>query len=689
MKNNLKNLFNPKSIAVVGASETKGKIGYIISRNILDLGFEGKTFFINPKYNKLFNKKCYSSLSDLEKEVDLAVIVIPSKLVNQVIKEAKGKAKNFIVISAGFSEIGKQGKKREKELLRTAKKNKVNILGPNCLGLIAPKIKLNASFAGGLPEEGNVAFVSQSGALAVAIMDVAKREEIKFSQIISVGNKMQINETSLIEYLGKDEDTKVIAMYLEGIEDGKKFIEVAQKISQKKPIIILKAGKSEKAQKAIASHTGALAGSDKIMEAAFLKAGVLRANNLEEFFGLLKLTSNFVSVNNPETVIITNAGGPGVLATDSFCDKSLKLVEFSEKTKKKFREFLPEESSVENPIDLLGDAREDRYQKALDVLEKEKIGNIICLMTAQDQTPTEKIAKVISDFSKKSSKNVIPVFIGGEKMEEVLKILNKNDIPNFSFPKEAVDALGLFYDWELRKNKEISNNGKTNLISEGNREFASQIISSVKKNNKKALLFGEAGEVMKRYNIPVVNFINLAPKEKIHSNLDFPVALKVDSDRVLHKTDKQGLILGIKDMDELDEALKIMRENFPKENLIIQPMIEYDSELILGLKKDPIFGPVLVYGLGGIYTEIFKMVDFLILPLSKEEIKKNIEKSKIGFLFKKTRGKKVGDINKMTDLLFNFSLLARDQEEVKEIDINPLLIDKAGKLLAVDVKIIL
>lgn len=689
MKNNLKNLFNPKSIAVVGASETEGKIGYIISRNILDLGFEGEIFFVNPKYEELFGRKCYASLNDLENEVDLAVIVIPSKFVNQTVKEAGGKVKNFIVISAGFSETGKDGKERERELLSIAEKNKVNILGPNCLGFIAPKIKLNASFAGGMPEEGNISFVSQSGALAVAIMDVAEKEQIKFSQIISVGNKMQINETGLIEYLGEDENTKVIAMYLEGIENGKDFIEVARKVSQKKPIVVLKAGRSEKAQKAIASHTGSLAGSDKIMDAAFEKAGVIRANNLEEFFGLIKLISNFELVDNPKTAIITNAGGPGVLTTDSFQDKELELVEFSDESKAKFRDFLPEESSVENPVDLLGDAKEDRYQKALEVLEKEDVGNIICLMTAQDQTPTEKISQVLADFSEKSGKNIIPVFIGGEKMIGALKILNKNNIPNFSFPKEVVDALNLFYKWKIKEKNTIVEAEPLEAEKNGDKEFVSQTISSVKKNKRKALLFGEAGEVMKRYNIPVVDFANLAPNEKMHSVFNFPAALKVDSDKVLHKTDKQGLILGIQNMNELEEALKKMRKNFPKENLIIQPMIKYESELILGLKKDPIFGPVLVYGLGGIYTEVFKMVDFLLLPLSKDEIKKNIENSKISFLFKETRGKKVGDIDEMTDLLFNFSLLAEDQKEIKEIDINPLLIDKNGKLVAVDIKIIL
>ncbi|MFC1608790.1 acetate--CoA ligase family protein [Patescibacteria group bacterium] len=691
MDRKLNNLFNPKSVAVVGATEKEGKIGNVILKNLLELGFSGEIFPVNPKHDEILGKKCYSSLVDIDSDVDLAIIAIPAKFVNRTIEETGDKVKNFVVISAGFSEIGEDGIAYEKELLKIADNKGLNILGPNCLGFINPKIKLNASFAGGLPVKGGVSLVSQSGALAVALMDVSEKENIEFSNVISVGNKMQLDESELIEYLGDDEDTKVIALYLEGIKNGEKFLEVAEKVSAKKPVIILKAGKSEKAQKAIASHTGALAGSDDIMTVAFDKAGVMRADNLEEFFDLIKIISNFEYSGGKNTAIITNAGGPGVLATDSFKDKVIDLLDVSETGKESMREFLPHESSVENPVDLLGDADETRYEKALEVLDGEDVENIFCIMTAQDQTPVEKIAQVIVDFNKKSSKNAIPVFVGGQKMEKALVILKENGIPNFEFPQKATNSLNKYCIWRNRKESEGAVVDIHDFMDTDRKQKVSEIISHAKEEKRGALLFGEAADVMNMYAVDAVNFINLKPEDELESplSISFPVAVKVDSDKVLHKTDKQGLILGVKDDEELKGAVEIIRGNFSGENVIIQTMIDNESELILGMKNDSVFGPVIVYGLGGIYTEVFKMIDFIILPSSKDEIRESVKNSKIAFLFEETRGKKVGELEDIVSVLFNFSLFVQECKNVEEVDINPLLISKDGKLVAVDVKIIL
>lgn len=710
MQTDLKKLFNPKSIAVIGASEKEGKVGNVIAKNVSKLGYTGKVFWVNPKHQKLFDEKCYKSVDEINEKIDLAIVIVPAKFVKAIVESAKNKVKNFVIISAGFAEIGSKGRKREEELLQIAKKNNLNILGPNCLGFISPKIKLNASFAGGMPKEGGVSIISQSGALAVAILDMANKEQFKFSQIISVGNKMQLSETELIEFLGEDDGTKVIAVYAEGIKDGRRFIEVAQKVSLKKPIVILKAGRSERAQKAISSHTGALAGSDKIMDVAFKKAGIIRANDLEEFFALIKFISNFKQIGNLKTAILTNAGGPGVLTTDNFQDKKIELAEISPETKKTLQEFLPEEASEENPIDLLGDADEIRYSKALNVLQSENLGNILCLMTAQDQTPTERIAEVVVNFSQQSSQNIIPVFIGGEKIKNAVKILQENELPNFEFPKKIVDVLDkIAVNEEYREEKTIMISNEDSIVGgksarkkdADRKERLQKIISNAKSENRKALLFAEASEIMRTYDIPVVNFANIEPPQKGRKKLlkigrgqcsyrgEFPVVLKVDSDKVLHKTDRQGLILGIKNEKELKKSIDKMRADFPQENLIVQPMIELTTELILGLKRDDIFGSVIVFGLGGIYTEVFKMVDFLLPPLSLREIEKEILNGKIGFLFKETRGKKIGDIKKMAEILFNFGKLAQEQKEIKEIDINPLLIDAKGDIMAVDVKIII
>lgn len=690
MKNKLESFFNPKNIAIVGASDKEGSVGGAITKNILDLGYQGEVFLINPKYSELLGRKCYRDLNSIEEEIDLAIIVIPAVFVNETV-EASNNVKNFIVISAGFSEIGKEGWDREWKLLEIANQKGINILGPNCLGMISPKINLNASFASGMPERGKVSLISQSGALVVAMLDMAKSRQISFSQILSVGNKMQLSELELMEYLAEDEDTDVIALYLEGIKDGAKFIQVAQKVSQKKSVIVLKAGRSEKSQKAIASHTGSLAGSDDVIDVVFSKSGVIRAESLEDFFILITLISNFKKFSNSDCAIITNAGGPGVLATDAFRNKNIKLKDFSMWTKEELKKNLPAESSVENPVDLLGDADEVRYQKTLEIMENEEIGNILCLMTAQDQTPTEKIAQVLVDFYNKSQKNIIPIIIGGERIERALDILKENKIPNFEFPKEVIDALDRIISRRQivasdRSRLEIE---KKIFLEKSAKLKSEDIIKEAVEKNKKALLFGEAGELMKQYNIPVVDFINLNPKDDLSENIDFPVVLKLDSEKVLHKTEKKGLVLNIKNGDELKKEVGEMRTNFPGENLIIQPMLEYEAELIVGLKRDSVFGPVIIFGLGGIYTEIFKMIDFLILPASKKEIKKSIEQSKVSFLFKETRGKMVGDINEFAELLFNFASLVEVNEEIKEVDINPLLITKDGKLRAVDVKIIL
>jgi len=448
----LNKLFAPKSIAIIGASNKHGKVGTVITNNILKLGYKGEVYLVNPSYKLLKLKRCYPSISAIKKEVDVAIISLPSKFVLDVVRESCHLVKNFVVISAGFSEIGHEGEKREHELAKLANEKRLNILGPNCLGYIVPGLKLNASFAGGMPEPGNIAFISQSGALAVALMDKAKQEHISFSNIVSVGNKMQLAEAQLLEYLAKDKETKVIGMYLEGIKDGAKFVEVAKKVSKIKPIVILKAGKTEKSQKAISSHTGALAGSDDIASIAFQAAGIIRANDLEEFFQLLTMISFTNPPKNEKVAVITNAGGAGVLTTDAFKNKSVILADLAKKIKEEIKSVLPEESSVENPIDLLGDAGEDRYLNVFKILNSKNFGSIISVLTPQEQTPVEKITDVIIKNKKNHSSLAMTIFIGGDRIAKSLVELKKNSIPNFSNPDSAINVLEKYYKWNVFKN---------------------------------------------------------------------------------------------------------------------------------------------------------------------------------------------------------------------------------------------
>ena len=684
---NLEKIFAPKSIAIVGASNKKGKIGTVLVQNITKLGYRGKVYFVNPAYKLIGLRKCYSTLEQISDEVDLAILAIPAKFVFEAIEKSSDKIKNFIVISAGFSETGVAGKKLEEKLKKLAMSRELNILGPNCLGFISPETKLNASFAGGMPKPGNIAFVSQSGALAVALMDKANQENLSFSKIISVGNKMEISESELIEYLGEDEQTRVIGMYLEGIKDGKKFLKVAKRISLKKPIVILKAGKTAKTQLAIASHTGALAGSDETTTVAFEKSGIIRANDLDEFLNLLKIFDSYGPPRSSACAVITNAGGGGVLATDAFKDKNIFLADISKIGKKKLKKILPVESSVENPIDLLGDAQEDRYQAALELLHQEKIENIFCLLTPQDQTKVSEIALTIVEHAQKKNVAVIPVFIGGERIAGAVENLAKNGLANFSSPEAAIGALEKYRIWQQFR----ENNSKVSVlkIDSQRKSLSQEIIKKAITEKRKALSFADGASVMELYGIAAIAHSDVTAENIQSLTIGFPLALKVDSDTILHKTDQGGLRLGIKNEEELKKSFSEMQTAFPGEKIIAQAQVDKFAEIILGIKKDPIFGPVIVYGLGGIYTEIFKLVNFLLAPMSLKEIETQVLKSKIGFLFKGARGQKACDAKEFAKILLALMNFAQENPQVAEFDINPLFIyNDKQRACAVDIKII-
>lgn len=679
---NLNKFFCPKSIAVVGATDGVGKVGTVVTRNILNLGYSGKVFLVNPKRTELHGKKCYAKLEDIEENIDLTVVVVPASLVVEIVKNGGDKAKNFIIISAGFSEIGAEGRKREEELKKIAEEKGLSILGPNCLGFLNPRIKLNATFAGGMPKRGNIGFVTQSGALAVAIMDIFARDQLGFSGVFSIGNKMQIGEADLIEYLGNNPDTKVIGLYLEGIKDGQKFMRIAKKISQIKPVVILKAGKTEKAQKVISSHTGALAGSDEVTSAVFEKCGIIRAQNLEEFIGILRLFSMARPPHNNSVAVITNAGGGGVLSTDAFHDKEMKLAELEKSVKEKLKSVLPPESSVENPIDVLGDAHEDRYENVLNIINGEKIGSILCILTPQEQTPVNKISEKIIDFSKNKNKTILTSFLGGDKIKDAVGKMRDSDIPNFEYPEKAIEALDKFFSRASCKKIVESEPG----INVARASSSKKIISRAVGEKRKALLFSEAREMMKIYGINVVDTWNLNQAVGIK----YPVAVKVDSDKILHKTDKEGIILGVKNHEELKRAVEKIKNYFHNTNIIIQSMSQGHQELIVGFKRDGIFGPVIAFGLGGIYTEVFRIVDLAVPPLGVKDAGMLIDRSKIKFLFKETRGIDAYNKTELAKIISNLGSIAIENPEIREFDINPLFVYNDGrKAVAADIKVII
>ncbi|MFZ5982251.1 MAG: acetate--CoA ligase family protein [Patescibacteria group bacterium] len=678
----LYSLLNPKSVAIIGASDQVGKIGNILVKNLIEYRYQGRIFPVNPKYQEIMGLKCFGKITEIQQEIDLVVVAIPAKLVYDAISEASGRSRNFIVISAGFSETGTEGKELENKLKELAKSRELNILGPNCLGLLNPALKLNASFSDGMPPVGQVAFVSQSGALAVALLDQAKERKLGFSKVVSLGNKMQIGENELLEFLGEDEETKVIGLYLESLEEGNNLLRLVGEVSKLKPVVVLKAGKSQRAKEAMLSHTASLAGEAVLASAALRKAGAIEVETISEFISLLETISKNEKLEKPGAVIVTNAGGPGVLATDAFENSSLSLVSIPEEIQKELKTFLPGASSLGNPIDLLGDALEDRYQKTLEALEKEEnVGIILALITPQDQTPVKKIGEALLEFSKKSQKVIVPVFIGGEKVLAVKKFLCESGMSVFDYPEEAIEALDRYYRW--KKSEKFS--FQISEINQERKSSAQRIIEGARTENRKMLNAFEAQEILSLYEVPTAETFSASS-----SDFEFPVVLKVDSEKYVHKTDEGGVVIGIQNQEALNREIEKMREKFSEVPLIIQKQEPKGEELILGIKKDPAFGQAAVYGLGGIFTEVFQKVDFVFSGASEEAIRSALLTGPLEFMFQEFRGMKPLNLAELARILKKMSELAEELPEIKEMDINPLFGFRAtGKFIAVDTKIII
>ncbi len=688
-KQNFSQLLNPRSIAVIGASGTKGKVGNMIANNITSHKFGGDVFFVNPKRSKILGKKSYASLSDIGQKVDCTVVVVPGKFVEDVIREGADVCKNFVVISAGFGETGMDGHNREMSLNALAQEKDINILGPNCLGFLTPDISLNASFAEGLPVIGRIAVISQSGALAVAIMDKAREENIGFSSVVSIGNKMQIGAAELIEYFRKDKNTDVIALYLEGVARGELFLSaIASAVADGKKVIVLKAGKTQEAQEAIALHTGSLAGSDDIFSAALDKVGAMRAESMSDFFALVRFAQQYKNaVSAPAGIgIVTNAGGPGVLATDAVAsEENLKMSKLTDKTKDVLTKKLPSAASVHNPVDLLGDAMFDRYEIGIQkMVSDETVDIILVLLTPQDQTPVDDIAQLLVDMQKKTKKLVIASFIGGERVRGAIDLLNSGGVLHFVSPRSALSAAGDF----VGKRTVYPITKKTNVKERV--EKAQKIIQ--KAQERESLYFEECKHIAKMYELPVSRFWDVTGGFDAKSKIIYPCVVKVDNPNVLHKTDRGGVILPIKNLRELDGARKILLNRFKEggTRVIAQPMLKIKTELIIGLKRDPVFGIVIVAGLGGIYTEVFKRVNFYIAPLSMREIKHTLKTGSIAFLFDGTRGIESYNVDSIAHIIYNMALMGSENPQITAVDINPLLVyNDDTKDVAVDFKIIL
>ena len=689
---NLESFFYPESIAVVGTNRQKGTVPGDVFINLFKAGFNGVIFPVSPRDKYISGVKTYKYVIDIEDPVDLAVIVFPSSVVHLALEQCGEKGiKAVIVISAGFREVGGIGEEREEQLMEIAEKYDMSIIGPNCLGVINTdnQVRLNASFARSIPHEGNIGFISQSGALCTGVLDYARAHHIGFSKFISFGNKPDVNETDLLYYLADDEKTSIILLYLEEISDGRSLIETAEYVIGKsnKPILLLKGGRTSEGASAAASHTGSIAGSDKICDAACEQSGIIRCNTIEDMFNIAVA---FAYQPRPETnkvAIITNAGGPGVLATDAVISEGLKISRFSDETTDILRRSLPATANINNPVDVIGDARADRYKVAISaVCEDPDVGGVFVILTPQSMTEINEIAREVINVSHRYEKPVYASFMGEADVGEGIQLLRRNRIPHYFLPESMAKSFaGTYHFNELAKRTKT----KPKHFGDVNKNKAHELLDTAIKSNKKHLPEYEALKILETYKLPFLpNGLAKSGEEagKIADKLGYPLVMKVMSDEIVHKFDVQGVVLNINSRKEAEEAYHLINERVTKnapdvniEGIFVTRQIPKGEEVILGIKRDVVFGPVILFGLGGINVEIYEDVSFGITPIEEEVAIQMIEKIKAYPLLKGFRGSKPRDLDAVKETIMRLSQLALECPQIEELDINPLIVGEEGE----------
>ena len=696
----LQALFRPKSVAIIGASRTPGKVGHIIAKNTIESGFEGGIYPINPRAEEILGLKCYASILDVPEAVDLAVIAIPAKHVLQAAEECGRKGvKGLIVISAGFKEIGHEGAILEKKLVEIGSKYDMRIQGPNCLGLIDTGTPVNLSFAAGMPKEGKIGFISQSGALGTAVLDWTLKEEIGFHSFVSLGNKADLDEVDFIEAMGEEDQVSVILLYLESIEKGRRFLEVVSRVVEEKPVIILKGGTSTAGARAAGSHTGALVGSFLAYKTAFDKAGVILAENIEELFNFGLAFTEQPIPKSEGIAIVTNAGGPGILATDLSEKLGLRLAALSSETRNQLREKLPPAAAIGNPIDVLGDAKADRYRYATErVLKDGSVNAVVVILTPQAMTESMATAQAIVEIREQNSgKPLVAVFMGGESVEEARNHLKRNGILCYDFPDDAIRTISALYTY-ARFLKEPEN--PPVRFRDVNPKRVREILDSVRKDRRVVLLSNEAADVVEAYGIqsPESKVAKTAEMAAEYAEeLGFPVVLRVVSPDIIHKTDVGGVVLNLKTTEEVrnayDGILTGVARFMPRARIhgvMVYHMVPRGREMIIGMSQDVQFGPLVMFGLGGIYVNFLKDVSFRLAPLSEPEAREMMEETKAYALLKGIRGEPPSDTEALKNTILRVGQLVWDFPEIVEMDINPVIVYGWGEgCIALDVKMTL
>lgn len=697
---NLDKIFEPESVAIIGASEKEGSVGATLMTNVLD-GYQGQVYPVNPNRETIMDIEAFSNVGNITEPVDLAVIATPAPTVPGIIDEC-GEAgiDGAIIISAGFGETGQEGEKLERQLKENRAKHNMRIVGPNCIGVMRPSSNLNLSFLRRRPEEGEVAFISQSGAMGSAILDWSAEAQVGFSSFVSVGNMIDVDFGDLIDYFGQDPKTDSIIMYMESVSDAKKFMSAASGFARTKPIMVIKSGKYSKSAEAVASHTGSLAGADTVYNAAFKRTGVTRVKNVDDLFSCSEILAKQELPEGPNLAVITNAGGPGIMATDAILDWDGNMASLSSETKSKLKELLPEAASVNNPVDVLGDADAERYQKASKICSQdENVNGILVIYTPQGGASADEAAGAIANLSDETDKPIITSWIGGGDVSKGRDVLREHNVPTRPTPEQAVSAY--IYMHRYARNLELLYETPEELPVDNMppRHHLKAMIKKVAREDRTTLTEVEAKKFLDTYDIPISPTKVAESGEqasRIAYDMGFPVVLKIHSPEITHKTDVGGVKLNLSSKEEVrnafDEIMESAHKHRPSAELqgvTVQKMVSsVDYELILGSKKDPIFGSVIMFGRGGTGVELYQDTVAGFPPLNQVLAHRMMEDTKVYQLLNGYRGKPGADIRNLEKHLVRFSQLIIDFPEIKEIDINPLAVVD-GEFQALDARIIL
>ena len=680
---------SPTSIAIIGASDKEGSVGRAITSNIMK-GYKGTIYPISPTRDTVFDKKAYKTVLDVSEQIDLAVIITKNTIVSTVLEECGKKGiKGAIVITAGFKEVDEGGAKLEQQLKEIAKKYNIKIIGPNCLGVmnLAPKTMMNSTFLKITPKSGEIALVSQSGAICAALVEDASAQGIGFSAVVSMGNKADMNEIDVLEMLANHEQTKVIVMYLEDMGDGQKFLKICKNITKnlKKPVLVLKSGRSPEGAKAAMSHTGALMGSDEIYEALLKQSGAIRVDTMGELFDYATAFSKQPLPLDGDLVIVSNAGGPAIISTDACSKLVIKMAKIDD-IRPKIDAVIPPWGSSRNPVDIVGDADYNRFNNVLEnVLSHKNVGTVIVMCTPSATLDYNKLAEVIVNMSKKYKKTILASLMGLDEGIKNRQIMAEGGVPYYTYAEAAIQTLKAmlrFVEWiKSPEGKIVTFKVDTNK--------AKKIFDKVKQEKRQNLLEEEGQEVLRAYGLPLPQSA-LAKTEqeavKIAKKIGYPVVLKIASPQIIHKSDAGGVKVNIQNDKDVHSAFKEIIKNAKKYNknaviqgVLVVEMVKGGKEMIIGSKQEPGFGPVLMLGMGGIYVEILKDVTFRLAPVTDKEAEDMIASIKTKKLLEGVRGEKPSDLAKLSECIQRLSQLVTDFTEIKELDMNPVLVMEKGK----------